>query len=137
MTGRHRKREVSDKVGGLMRQMDAHAFDIAADPVALAHAYALVGRMTDAINMGIYLANTGSAHYSLGEMAKILGMARNNVLKRVRLGEQVYNRYLERKEFGLPQVSILETRMVRAAALRAAGLPDRTGSDKERAAPVQ
>src|SRR5689334_2603019 len=46
--------------------------------------------LTEQVNRGIFQANESSAHYSQNEIARILGVSRQAIAKRIGLGEQVY-----------------------------------------------
>lgn len=134
MAGKHRIRETSDKVGGLLRQLDAYGTTIGSDPAALVHLRELEQRLTEAVNRGIYLANRGKHRYSLAEIARIMNISRPGVLKRVNHGEQAYAAWLARQAAGQPVASLPAVRRARAEGLRAAEVVDLFGSERERRA---
>jgi hypothetical protein len=87
--------------------------------------------MRDAVNLGIYAANTtGERPYSINEIAAILGISKQAVHKRVKLGEAVYDQIEAARASGA-LVRLDDMRQARAAMLAAAGIPDRTGSPRE------
>jgi hypothetical protein len=139
MAGKHRRSrritETSDYVAMMTRIIAAYGDRIAADPVALAHLRDLQAAMADQVNRGIFEANASSAHYSQNEMARILGVSRQAIAKRIGLGELVYARMQEARGAGA-LVRIGDVRARRAQLLAAADVQDRTGSVLElRAAP--
>ena len=87
--------------------------------------------MRDAANAGIATANLKPDQpYSLAELAAILGISRQGILKRVKLGETVLTRLAIARGHGA-LVRLADMRKTRAAALAEAGIPDRTGSPRE------
>jgi hypothetical protein len=106
---------------------------IAADPAGLAHVAELERRWTEAVNRGIFQANRDTQHYSQRHMADIMGVSRQAIAKRIGLGEAAYAAAHARAGAG-PLVRLADIRTARAAALRAAGVPDVTGSAREREA---
>ena len=134
MAGKHRAprrsqriTETSDYVAMLTRIIAAYGDRVAADPVALAHLRDLETALTEQVNRGIFEANKSSAHYSQNEMARILGVSRQAIAKRIGLGEQVYARTWAARGAGA-LVRIGEVRSRRAELLAAAEVEDRTGS---------
>ncbi|MGH3220047.1 MAG: hypothetical protein ACRDPY_15305 [Streptosporangiaceae bacterium] len=142
MAGKHRAprrpqriTETSDYVAMMLRIIAAYGDRVAADPVALAHLRDLEAALVEQVNRGIFEANASSAHYSQNEIARILGISRQAIAKRIRLGELVYARIQEARGAGA-LVRIGDVRARRAELLAAANLEDRTGSVLElRAAP--
>ena len=138
MPGRHRtparrKRtvETSEYVAMFKRIIIGYGSRIASDPVALVHLRDLEEQMRDAVNLGIYAANTtGDRPYSINEIAGILHISKQAVHKRVKLGEIVFNEIETARASGA-LVRLADMRQARAAMLAAAGIPDRTGSAKE------
>src|SRR5258707_5117259 len=106
MTGRHarpspaqRRREArritetSDYAAMMIRVVYGYGARIGDDPAALAHLRGIEAALRDAVNMGIFTANTaGTRPYSLGEIAAILGITRQGIHKRGRLGEEAHVR---------------------------------------------
>lgn len=133
MAGKHRRTritETSDYVAFLTRVLAAYGDRIAADPVALAHLRDLEATLTDQVNRGIFEANKSAAHYSQSEIARILGVTRQAVAKRIALGELVYARMQQARGAGA-LVRIGDVRARRAELLAAAAVEDRTGSVRE------
>lgn len=110
--------------------MGAPAPRVADDPVALAHLRDLEAALRDAVNAGAFRANRGRQHYSLAEIAAVLGISRAAVSKRVHLGEQATAEAVAASGGGTFS-RIGEVRARRAEVLKAAGVPDRTGSARE------
>lgn len=131
MAGKHRRSrritETSDYVAMMTRIITAYGDRIAADPVALAHLRDLQATLTDQVNRGIFGANQGDAHYSQNEMARILGVSRQAIAKRIQLGQLMYARIQEARGAGA-LVPIAAIRARRAQLLAAAEVEDRTGS---------
>jgi hypothetical protein len=142
MIGRHaaagrqkrsqRVRETSEYVAMLQRMLEAWGDRVSADPAALVHLAALGRTLCDATNRGIFEANKGSGRYSQNEIAAILGLTRQAVAYRIKIGERAYARRLAAG--GQPMVRLADVRASRAAGLRRAGVADVTGSPRERAA---
>jgi len=137
MAGKHRAprsgrriTETSDYVAMMTRIIAAYGDRIAGDPVALAHLRDLEAALTEQVNRGIFEANRSAAHYSQNEIARILGVSRQAVAKRIALGELVYARTQEARGAGA-LVRIGEVRARRAELLAAAEVEDRTGSPLE------
>jgi hypothetical protein len=138
MPGRHRvparrKREYesSEYAAMLVRMIYAYGARIAEDPAALAHLRDIEAALRDATNAGIAGANRRPDQpYSLAEIADIYGVSRQAVHKRVRLGEAVLGRLAAARGKGAV-VRLEDMRQARAEVLRAAGIPDRTGSPRE------
>jgi hypothetical protein len=138
MTGRHRlpdrrKRdyESSEYAAMLIRMIHAYGVRIADDPAALTYIRDIEEAVRDATNAGIAAANRRPDQpYSLAEIASIVGVSRQAVHKRVRLGERVLSRLAAARSSGAI-VRLDDLRKTRAAALAAAGIPDRTGSQRE------
>ncbi|MGH3189701.1 MAG: hypothetical protein ACRDOL_21055 [Streptosporangiaceae bacterium] len=131
MAGKHRasKRitETSDYVAFLVRILVGYGDRIAADPVALAHLRDLQAALTDQVNRGIFEANQGQDRYSQNEIARVLGVSRQAIAKRIALGELVYARIREARGAGA-LIRIADVRARRAELLGAAGVEDRSGS---------
>lgn len=137
MTGRHaaaerpRKAvETSDYVAFLTRSLIAWGDRVAADPAALVHLRELESTLRDQTNRGIWEANR-RGRYSERDMGAILGMSHQAVHKRVGLGELVAAA-VNAARGGGALIRLGEVRARRARLLEAAGLEDRTGSEKER-----
>lgn len=86
--------------------------------------------LADQVNRGIFEANKGQDHYSQNGMADILGISRQAIAKRIRLGETVYARTWEARGAGAV-VRVADIRTGRAQLLANAGVRDRTGSIRE------
>lgn len=147
MTGRHRAGggaharaaravETSEYVAFIGRLFYSLADRIAADPAALVHARELQSQLAEQINRGIWAANRGQSHYSQNDMAKILGLTRQAIAHRIQLGEQAEAARMQRLGGGA-LVRLGDIRRRRAELLESAGLPDITGSDRERRAAGQ
>lgn len=106
---------------------------IAHDPAALVHARELEATLQQQINRGIFGANKGQDHYSQNDMAAILGLTRQAIAHRIKLGE-LAEAALVHARGGGAVVRLGEVRARRARLLEGAGLPDRTGSERERTA---
>ncbi len=138
MTGRHRlpdrrKREYesSEYAAMLVRMIHAYGVRIAEDPAALTHLRDIETAVRDAANAGIAAANKRPDQpYSLAEIADIVGVSRQAIHKRVGLGEAVLGRLAAARSRGAI-VRLEDMRRTRAAGLAAAGIPDRTGSQRE------
>jgi predicted DNA-binding protein YlxM (UPF0122 family) len=134
MAGKHRASrrvtETSDYVAMMIRIIAAYGDRIADDPVALAHLRDLEAALVEHTNRGIFEANQGRDHYSQNEIARILGVTRQAVAKRITLGELVYARIQEARGAGA-LVRIGDVRARRAELLAAAQVEDRTGSALE------
>jgi hypothetical protein len=137
MTGKHRAKrgpqrttETSDYVAMMTRIIIAFGDRVAADPAALAHLRDLQEALVDQVNRGVFEANKGQDHYSQNEMAAILGISRQAIAKRIRLGETVYARTWEARGAGAV-VRVADIRDRRAELLADAGVTDRTGSVRE------
>lgn len=136
MAGRFRRRrarrdvETSDYVAFLKRAIYGYGGRIGDDPAALVHLRELEDALRDAVNLGCYLANKGPDRYSQNEQARILGVKRQAIAKRIGLGEQVHVRQEAAREDGAV-VRIADVRARRAAGLAAAGIEDKTGSPRE------
>ena len=141
MTGRHqagagrhkrppRRTETSDFVAMLVRQLYAMGERIGDDPVALVHLRELEVTLAQQVNRGIFLANR-RGRYSQNEMARILGVSRQAIAKRIQLGELVHASVVETREGGGALVRIGEVRARRARLLADAAVEDVTGSERE------
>lgn len=137
MPGRHRlparrrNTETSEYVAMMMRIIIGYGERIGQDPAGLVHLRDLEAVTRDAVNAGIYLANkSGDRPYSINEIAGLMGISKQAVHKRVKLGEAVYAR-LEAARANGAIVRLADMRQTRAAILAATGIPDRTGSPKE------
>jgi transcriptional regulator with XRE-family HTH domain len=86
--------------------------------------------LADQVNRGIFEANRSAAHYSQNEIAAILGISRQAVAKRIRLGEQAYSRTWQARGAGA-LVRIADVCARGAELLAAADVEDRTGSARE------
>jgi len=140
--GRHRRTapqrrarrvtETSEFAAFLTRTLYAYGHRVGGDPAALVHLRDLESTFRDAVNLGVYLANQGADHYGINSIAAMLGVSKQAVHKRVKLGEAVYVRLEAAKAAG-PVVRLGDFRQARAAELARLSIPDVTGSDKERA----
>jgi hypothetical protein len=129
--GKHEKRvtETSDYVAWMRRLIIGYGDRIASDPAALVHLRQLQEDLNEQVNRGIFEANRGS-HYSQREIGAMLGVTRQAVQQRMRLGERVYALLQEVRGAGAV-VRLGDVRAQRAELLGAAGLDDRTGSVRE------
>lgn len=125
-----RQTETSDYVAFVERILAGFGDRIAADPAALVHLRELEETLRDQVNRGIFEANRSAAHYSQNDMASILGISRQGIAKRVRLGEDVHAQTVEARGGG-GLVRIGDIRARRAEGLAAAGVDDLTGSPRE------
>lgn len=136
MAGKHRAAgqvtETSDYVAFLQRIVIGYGDRIADDPAALAHLRDLEALLTDQVNRGIWEANARDGGYSQNEIAAILGVSRQAVAKRIGLGEAAAAAVTEARGGGA-LVRIGDVRARRAELLERAAVPDRTGSQRERA----
>ena len=136
MTGRHRAgraprvTETSDFVAMLLRMTNALGDRIAADPIALVHVPDLQQALADAVNRGVFEANNAKG-YSTYEIAALAGVTRQAVQQRVRRGEMAYAALQAARGAG-PLVRLADLRRRRAELAAAAGVTDRTGSERER-----
>lgn len=129
-----RDTETSEYAAMMIRVLYGYGQRIGTDPAALAHLRDIETALRDAVNLGVFTANrAGTRPYSINEMAAILGISKQGVHKRVRLGEDIYAR-LEAAKAGGALVRLADVRAARAAALAGAGVEDRTGSPRERQA---
>src|SRR6185437_15252494 len=103
---------------------------IALDPAALVHARELALTLEQQTNRGIWEANRGKA-YSQNYMAAMLGVSRQAIQQRITRGEIAAAAITARRGGGA-LVRIGEIRARRARLLAAAGVPDLTGSERER-----
>lgn len=135
MAGRHRlpdrrKREyeASEYAAFVIRAINGWGVRAGEDPAGLAYLSAFEEALRNAANLAIATANDPERDqpYSLAEIASIMGISRQAVHKRGRLGEALAA--LRGKG---PVVRLDDMRKTRAAALAAAGVPDRTGSPRE------
>lgn len=132
--------ETSDYVAMMLRIFKGYGDRVSADPVALVHLGELIAALANETNRGIYLANDGEHSYSQNDMARILGVSRQAVAKRIANGELVHAGRVDAGQKAnaagraTPLVRIADLRRRRAEGLRAVGLDDRTGSDREREA---
>lgn len=146
MTGRHarpgrlqrrqerRQVEASEYVAMMVRIIYGFGYRVSEDPAALVHLREIEAALRDAVNVGIYGANKlGDRPYGINELGSILGVSKQAVHKRVRLGEEVYVR-LEAARAGGAVVRLADVRQARARGLAGAGVADRTGSPRELAA---
>lgn len=123
--------ESSEYAAMLERLIIRYGERAAEDPAILAHAQHLQQALTDAINMGIHAATRqGRQPYSLAEIGRIMGIAYQSAQKRARRGEAALVQLLARRTDGAV-VQLAVKRAERAAALAAAGVEDRTGSQRE------
>jgi hypothetical protein len=137
MAGRHaaterprRTVETSDYVAFLTRALIAWGDRVAADPAALVHLRELEATLTDQTNRGIWEANRRE-QYSHREMGAILSVSHQAIGKRAKLGELVAAAVTAARGGGA-LIRLGEVRARRARLLEAAGVEDRTGSERER-----
>ncbi|HEY2089875.1 MAG TPA: hypothetical protein VGH54_28125 [Mycobacterium sp.] len=102
---------------------------IADDPAALVHLRHLETLLDDQVNRGIFEANKGS-RYSQPEIGAMLGVSRQAISKRIKLGTVVYALLQQARGAGAV-VRLGDVRAQRAELLGAAGVDDRTGSVRE------
>lgn len=146
MTGRHarpgplqrrrerRVSESSDYAAMLIRVLYGYGYRVSEDPAALAHLREIEAALRDAVNLGIYGANKlGERPYSINELGAILGVSKQAIHKRARLGEEVFTR-LEAARSAGALIRLADVRQSRAAALAEAGVTDKTGSEREQQA---
>jgi hypothetical protein len=126
----NRPAETSDYVAFLKRALYGYGRRIGDDPAALVHLRELETALRDAVNLGVFAANQGRDHYSQNEQARILGVTRQAIAKRIKLGADVHVR-LEAERTAGAVVRIADVRARRAAGMAAAGVEDRTGSPRE------
>jgi predicted DNA-binding protein YlxM (UPF0122 family) len=122
--------ETSDYVAMMLRIANGYGNRIADDPAALVHMAELVQGLTDAVNRGIFEANRGENSYSQNEIARMMGVSRQAVQQRIRIGERVYAE-LQRRLGAGALVRLGDIRSRRAELLEQAGVDDRTGSVRE------
>lgn len=115
----------------LIRMNHAYGTRIGDDPTALAHLRAIEESLRDGVNAGIAYANRRTDQpYSLGDMAKVLGITRPGMYKRVKLGETVITAWAVARSNG-GVVRMADVRKARAARLAEAGVADRTSLARE------
>lgn len=122
--------ETSDYVAFMTRSMVAWGDRIADDPAGLVHLRELESTLRDQTNRGIWEANR-RGRYSEREMGRILGVSHQAVHKRVGLGELVAAA-VNAARGGGALIRLAEVRQRRARLLQAAGVEDKTGSERER-----
>ena len=128
---RRREYESSEYAAMLIRMIYAYGSRVGEDPAALTYLRDIETAVRDAANAGIAAANLRPDQpYSLAEMADIVGVSRQAIHKRVRLGQAVLGRLMAARSNGAI-VRLEDMRKARAAGLAAAGIPDRTGSPRE------
>lgn len=139
MTGRHRAggqerprrvTETSDYVAFMTRVIVGWGDRIATDPAALVHLRELEATLTQQTNRGVWEANE-AGQYSQSHMAAILGVSRQAVAKRITLGQLGAAALAQARGAGA-LVRLGEVRARRQRLLAAAGVPDLTGSERER-----
>jgi hypothetical protein len=139
MPGKHRadaKRqparvvETSDYVAFMTRVMIGWGDRVASDPAALVHLRELELTLTQQTNRGVWEANE-RGQYSQNHMAAILGVSRQAVAKRIGLGQMAAAAIAQARGAGA-LVRLGEVRARRARLLKAADVPDLTGSERER-----
>jgi len=134
MAGRHRRgrqTETSDYVAFMMRVFNGFGDRIADDPAALAHLRDLETAFVNAVNMGIFRANSGAGKYSTPEIGRLLGVSHQAIQKRAGKGRDAYAE-LQRARGAGAVIRLASLRARRAELLEAAAVPDRTGSERER-----
>lgn len=141
MTGRHaadksaRKRsarvtETSEFMAFAQRIAISVGDRLGNDPAGLVQARELVTMLQDHLDRGVFLANR-QGRYSQNELAAMAGISRQAIAKRVRRGELVHAELQRRRGAGA-LIRLVDLRARRAELLEAAGVEDRTGSDRER-----
>lgn len=136
MTGKHRARprtETSDYVAMMTRLFSAWGDRVAADPAALVHMRDLERALSEATSRGIFEANQRPGGYSQNEIARMMGVTRQAISKRVAHGQAVYAAAAAARGAG-PLVRLADIRRARAAGLASAGVTDITGTERERRA---
>lgn len=133
--GKHRRTrretETSDYVAMLIRMFNGYGDRIADDPAALVHLGDLENAWRDAVNMGIFRANSGETKYSTPEIGRMLGVSHQAIGKRVKLGCIAYAELQRARGAGaVVRLAVIRTR--RQEKLAAVGIEDRTGSERER-----
>ena len=127
MAGKHRITETSEFTAAVVRMLYAYGRRAQSDPAALAHLRTIETAVRDATNLAVFGANTaGQAPYSLAEIAAVLGVTREAIFKRKKLGRLVAERLA-----GDKIIRIADVRAARAETLIAAGVDDQTGSPAE------
>jgi len=114
----------------MTRAMISWGDRVAADPAALVHLRELEQTLTQQTNRGIWEANE-RGQYSQNHMAAILGVSRQAVAKRITLGQLGAAALAQARGAGA-LVRLGEVRARRQRLLAAAGVPDLTGSERER-----
>lgn len=122
--------ETSDYVAFMTRILIGWGDRVAEDPAALVHLRELEAVLAQQTNRGVWEANE-RGRYSQNHMAAILGVTRQAVAKRIALG-QLAAAAVTAARGGGALVRIGEVRARRARLLRAADVPDLTGSERER-----
>jgi hypothetical protein len=117
-------------VAFLTRALIAWGDRVAEDPAALVHLRELESTLRDQTNRGIWEANRRE-RYSERDMGAILGVSHQAIHKRASLGELVAAAVTAARGGGA-LIRLGEVRARRARLLEAAGVEDRTGSEKER-----
>ena len=139
MKGKHRtpdrrKRDVetSEYVAFLERIIDGYGNRVGEDPAALAHLRDIEAKLRDAVNRGIFTSNrTGRRPYGINEIAAILGITKQSIWHRVKLGEVIYAQREAVRATGAAVIRLADVRRTRAAMLAQAGVEDKTGSPRE------
>lgn len=92
--GRSPRREVEteDYVAALARFMDGYGRRVGEDPAAIAHFKDLQQRLTDAVNVGLAVAQTKPDGWSLREISRYFGTSHIAVKKRVDQGKAIIAR---------------------------------------------
>lgn len=141
MTGRHRadsgarKRsarvtETSEFMAFAQRIAIVMGDRLGNDPAGLVQARELVTLLQDHLDRGVFLASR-QGQYSQNELAKMAGITRQAIAKRIHRGELVHAELQRRRGAGA-LIRLADLRARRAQLLEAAGIEDRTGSDRER-----
>jgi hypothetical protein len=129
-----RKTETAEFAAMLTRMLYAYGYRVSQDPADLGYLRDLEAAFRDAVNLGIYAANKLGDHpYGIGTIGAVLGVSKQAIAKRVRLGEEVYVR-LEAARSAGALVRLDDIRAGKARALAAAGVDGTTGSVRELAA---
>jgi hypothetical protein len=126
--------ETSELVRWIKNLYAKYGDQIADDPAGLVHLPELREELTMHANRGTFEANRGRHRYSTYEIAKMRGVSRQMTIKMIRDGERAYAAWWARKGAGHVMYSLPREREFRAARMRAADVPDRTGSHRERSA---
>lgn len=122
--------ETSDYVAALTRMIIAWGDRVAADPAALVHLRELESALSQQTSRGIWEASERN-RYSQNQIAACLGVTRQAIQQRIAKGRAAAAALIAARGGGA-LVPIGEVRARRARLLADAGVPDLTGSERER-----